>query len=66
MITFFQDVFDHISASLPDNLQSLGYNRQCHQRFATHLHLLGDETEPKASISQQHHSPRGMSSADPF
>ena len=56
---------DHIPASLQDDLQSVGYNRQCHQRFATNLHLLGDETEPKASTSQQHHSPRIMYSTGP-
>ena len=63
-----QEVCSHIPASLPDDLQGglgVGYNRQCHQRFATNLPLLGDETEPEASISQQHHSPRRMSSTGP-
>ena len=31
-------------------MQSVGYT----QPFASDLHLLGDETEPEASISQQH------------
>ena len=60
-----EEVSNHIPASLPDDLQSVGYNRQCHQRFPTNLYLLGDETEPEASISQQHHSPRRMSSTVP-
>ena len=54
---------DNSLASLPDLLHSVGYNRQCHQRFATNLHLIGDETQPEAPISQQHHSIRKMSSA---
>ena len=41
-----------LRASLPDDLQSVVYNRQCHQRFATNLNLLGNETEPEAPISQ--------------
>ena len=57
---------NHIPASLPDDLQSVGYNRQCHQRFPTNIYLLGDETEPEASILQQHHSPRKMSSTGPL
>ena len=45
-----QAVRDHIPAFLPDDLQSVGYNRQCRQRFATSLHLLGNETELEAPI----------------
>ena len=51
-----QEVCDHIRASLPDDLQSVEHNRQCHQRFATNLNLLGDETKPEALISRIHGS----------
>ena len=60
-----QEVCNHIPASLEDDLQSVGDNRQCHQLFATNLHLLEDETKPEESISQQHHSTRRMSSTGP-
>ena len=48
-----QEVCDHIRASLPDDLQSVEHNLQCHQRCATNRNLLGNETEPEVSISQR-------------
>lgn len=58
-----QSVCDQIPTTLPDDLKSTGYHRQCYQRFTCNLHLLGDDTEPEASTSQWHHSPRKLSSA---
>ena len=63
-----KEVCDHIPATLPDDLESVGYHRQCYQRFTANLHLLGDErpTEVEASTSQRHHSPRKISSIGPI
>jgi hypothetical protein len=52
-----------IPTTLLDDLESAGYHHQCYQHFTGNLHLLGDDTEPEASTSQWHHSPRKLSSA---
>ena len=61
-----QSVCDQIPTTLPDDLESFGYHRQCYQRFTGNLHLLGDDAEPEASTSQWHHSPRKLSSGPIF
>jgi len=53
-----QSVCDQIPPTLPDDLESIGYHRNCCQRFTGNLQLLGDDTEPEPSTSQRHHSPR--------
>ena len=58
-----QSVCDQIPVTLPDDLESAGYHRQCYQRFTGNLHLLGDDTAAETSTSEWHHSPRKMSSA---
>lgn len=61
-----QPVCDQIPTTLPDDLESVGYHRQCYVRFTANLHWLGDDTEPEASTSQRHLSPRKSSSAGPI
>jgi hypothetical protein len=56
-----QSVCDQIPTTLPDDLESVGYHRQCYQRFTANLHLLGENKEAEAS--QWHHSPRKLYSA---
>ncbi|KAI4827603.1 hypothetical protein KUCAC02_030988 [Chaenocephalus aceratus] len=54
-----QSVCDQIPTTLPDDLESVGYHRNCYQRFTCNLHLLEDNPEP--STSQWNHSPRKLS-----
>ena len=56
-----QSVCDQIPETLPENLKSNGYHRQCYQRFTANLHLLENDTSP-TSVSYRHHSPRKHSS----
>lgn len=52
-----QAVCDQIPTALPDDLDTVGYHRQCYQRFTSNLHLLSSsQSEPEPSTS--HHSPR--------
>jgi hypothetical protein len=53
-----QLVCDQIPTTFPDDLKTVGYHRQCYQRFTSNLHLLRDVTQPEPSTSQRHHSPR--------
>lgn len=56
-----QSVCDSIPTTLPSDLESVGYHKQCHQRFTAHLDRWKDDTndaEEEASTSGQHHSPR--------
>ena len=61
-----QSVCDQIPTTLPDDLETVGYHRNCSQRFTGNLHRLGDDTETEPSTSQWHHSPRKLSSAGPI
>ena len=61
-----QSVCDQIPMTLPDDLDCVGYHRQCYQRFTGNLNRLGDDTEAEASTSQSHHSPRKLSSTGPI
>jgi len=53
-----QSVCDQIPDTVPNDLESTGYHRQCYQRFTGNLHLLRDGTGAKTSDSPWHHSPR--------
>ena len=58
-----QYVCDQIPPHLPDDLNSIGYHRQCYQRFIANLNRLPDlqhDEEPEASGG--HRSPRKSSS----
>lgn len=59
-----QSVCEQIPSAIPDDLVSVGYHRNCYQRFTANLHLLRDNMEP--STSQRHHSPRRLSSGPIF
>lgn len=59
-----QSVCDQIPSTLPDNLESAGYHRNCYVRFTANLHLLGHDTEP--STSESYRSPRRSSSGPIF
>ena len=62
-----QSVCDQIPAALSDDLESIGYHRQCYQRFTCNLDRLGDgqDNEPKASTSSLR-SPRKQSTSGPL
>lgn len=51
-------VCTHIPATLPNDLESVGYHGQCYQRFPGNLHRLGDAmpSEQEPSTSHRHHS----------
>ena len=51
-----QLVCDQIPNTFPDDLKTVGYHRQCYQRFTSNLHLLRDVTHPGPSTPQRHHS----------
>uniref|UniRef100_UPI00358E214A uncharacterized protein n=1 Tax=Myxine glutinosa TaxID=7769 RepID=UPI00358E214A len=53
-----QSVCDQIPATLPDDLERVGYHSKCYKHFVRHFHRLGDDTEPGPSTSSWHHSPR--------
>jgi len=57
-----QSVCDQIPETVPNDLESTGYHRQCYQRFTGNLHLLSDGTGAKTSDSTWHHSPRKLAS----
>lgn len=57
-----QAVCDLIPQTLPDDLESVGYHRQCYQRFTSNLdRLVVEDLEP--STSQPQRTTRQMSSA---
>ena len=57
---------DQIPTALSDDLESVGYHRQCYVRFTANLRRLEDDTEPVASTSLRHHSPRKLTSGGPI
>lgn len=48
-----QSACDQIPATLPDDLESVGYHRLCYQLFTKNLDRLGDETESGTSTTLQ-------------
>ena len=50
---FMQSVCEQIPKTLPDDLESVGYHRNCYQRLTCNLHLLEDNPEPEPSTSQR-------------
>lgn len=57
-----QSVCDQIPTTLPDDLKSVGYHRQCYQRFSANLNRLPDHIEAgEVGTSQWHHDPRKVS-----
>ena len=56
---------NQIPSSLPDNLEHVGYHRQCYQRFTGNLNLL-KPVECTVAESQWNHSPRKVSLPGPL